>query len=393
MFVPNFKKVAQREWQRITRRKTLWVLLFVMPVLLFLSLAPIYQKGAVRHLPLGVWDQDQSALSRLIVRSLAATSTFEVYGYYTSLKAIKQDFKRGHLQAALVIPNGLEKAIKTGKPAHVVFYKNSANLIIGNLSLKAAFSTLQTLSTGIEMKKFQAAGQSAPQALESAWPIVLETHALYNPYYNYENYLIGGLLPILLQMVILISAVMVFSTERHENTLNDLWQTAEGHLWAVVFGKSLPHLLLHFANVLLLLGLVFPVFHIPIHASIFKLLLFFFLFTSAVLFVGLFLSCLFKNQVLATEAAIFISTPAFIFTGYTFPLEAMPAFHNFYAHLLPSTYFMTGYLKIWQMNAPLEAWWPELFYLLVFFTIGFWGTVFFLRQQFRPHFEAVEVKA
>ncbi|WP_456405706.1 ABC transporter permease [Caldithrix abyssi] len=378
------KAIMRREWQRIKSRKTLWALILVMPFVVFFSLAPIYERQAVRELPLGVIDHDRSTLSRIIVRSLESSPTFALYGYYDDLQTVEKDFKKGKLQAAIVIPENLEKDLKSGKSAHVVFLKNSANIIVGNVAYKAAMTTLQTLSIGMEMRKFQAGGASSAQALERAHPIAIETLPLYNPFYNYETYLVGGLLPIMLQMVVLIASVLVFSSELKEGTVRELWRISEGNMLNIVVGKSLPHLFLHLSNVFLLTGIVFTIFQIPVQGSLFLLLAYLFLFVVSVFFVGLFISCLFRNNVLATEAAIFISTPAFIFTGYTFPLEAMPWLHRFYAHLLPSTYFMTGYLKIFSMGEGWHGVLPEAGALFLFLLIGFGGTLllmFFRKRQ------------
>ncbi len=383
-------RIINREWRQIASQKIMWGLILIMPAVIFFSLAAIYQQQSVKDLPMGVWDQDHSQLSRLIVRSLESTKTFQFYRYYDNLEQIKKDFKRGKLQAAIVIPNHLESDVKKGKSGSVVFYQNSANIIVGNLAYKSAMTTLQTLSLGISLKKMQAAGQSARQAMETVLPISIETNPLYNPGYNYEHFLIGAMLPIMLQMVVMISAALIFSAEIKEG-LSELWLIAEGNLLTIVLGKSLPHLFLHISSIFLLVGLVFPIFQIPVHGSVLILILYLILFIASVLFLGMLISCLFCNTVLATEAAIFISTPAFIFTGLTFPLEAMPRLHQLYARLLPSTYFFTGYLKITNTAGSLTNLWPNLSALLVFLAIGFAGSLLLLKQRFAKMSTTLEV--
>lgn len=385
-------KIIKREWQQIASQKIMWGLMLIMPVVIYFSLASIYQQESVKDLPLGVLDQDHSQLSRLIVRSLESSKTFRIYRYYDDLQTIEKDFKRGRLQAAIVIPHHLESTIKAGKSASVAFYQNSTNIIFGNLAYKSAMTTLQTLSLGISLKKMQAVGQSTEQAMESVHPIAIETIPLYNPGYNYEHFLIGSMLPIMLQMVVMISAALIFSTEIKEG-LSELWQLAEGNLLTIVLGKSLPYLFLHLSSIFLMVGIVFPLFRIPIRGSVLLLILYLFLFIASVLFLGMLISCLVCNTVLATEAAIFISTPAFIFTGLTFPLEAMPWLHQVYARLLPSTYFFTGYLKIANMATGLSNLWPNLIALLVFLAIGFGGSLLLLKWRigkFLPTMEAVQ---
>ncbi len=365
--------VMHREFRRIRTRKTLWMLLIIMPILIFITIAVIYSRGVVRDLPMAVCDQDHSTLSRAIVRNLAANPTFKIVAYAQNTEELKQAFKQGKIQAAVCIPPGTEKSLKKGKDGTVVFYQNAANIIIGKVAFKAAVSTIRTLSLALQVRKFQATGASWQQALDRTLPIRVQTQSLYNPAYNYENYLVGGLLPILYQMVVMISAVLLISAEIEEDTIRDAYRLAGENIFVLTLGKALPHLLIHTANVLLLVGIIFPVFHIPVHGSVAILIAYLLYFVLVALVLGMFLSCLFTDMMLATEAAIFLSTPAFIFTGYTFPLEAMPGIHYWYAQLLPSTHFMSGFIKLYQMGTSLRFIVPELIDLSIFLVVSLSG--------------------
>jgi ABC-2 type transport system permease protein len=48
----------------------------------------------------------------------------------------------------------------------------------------------------------------------------------------------------------------------------------------------------------------------------------------------------------------------------------MPAFNNFVAHILPYTYFLKAFLKLYQMNTPLHYAIPEFRALLIFALVG-----------------------
>ncbi|RLD14871.1 hypothetical protein DRI50_04775 [candidate division KSB1 bacterium] len=380
----GLQAVMRREFERIRTRKTLWMLIIVMPALIFGVIAYIYSAGVVKNLPVAVYDQDNSALSRLIVRSLAANRSFEIVCYAQNIEQIKRDFKRGKIQAAIYIPQGTERKIKKGQSAHVVFYKNSSNIIIGNIAFKAAMTTLRTISAGVELRKLQAMGNMPQQALSKILPIEVHTQALYNPAYNYENYLVSGLLPILYQMIVMISAVLVISAEIKERTIQEAFRIANENIFTLALGKALPHLSLHFAGIMLLVGIVFPLFGIPVHGPTIGLIAYLLYFVLVAFALGMFLSCLFTDMMLATEAAIFLSTPAFIFTGYTFPLEAMPRIHYWYAQLLPSTHFMSGFIKIYQMGTPVQFILPELGSLTVFLVLslsGLFGLMFWRKRK------------
>ncbi len=83
-------------------------------------------------------------------------------------------------------------------------------------------------------------------------PISIETASLYNPTYSYENYLMPGLATFTLQMLIMLAAVIVISSEYTHHTFGSLAKMAEGKAYKILVGKSLPHLLIHFSSIILI---------------------------------------------------------------------------------------------------------------------------------------------
>ncbi len=365
-----FIRVYHREWQRIAEKKTLYMLMIFLPVTIFILLAAIYQNRVVTDLPIAVWDMDNSDLSRLVIRSYASTRSIKIDRYVYSLDEIKQGFKAGDIQGALYIPADFSKHIKRGQAARLVFYENASNLIIGNLLLKESQTISQTISAGLLLKQMRAKGMSEAQALDKVLPIRIESKALYNPAYNYESFLTPGLLSMLLQLMIMVAGVLICSSEYTHGTINELYHVANSKISAIFWGKALPHLLVHSATVLGFLGLLFPLFGIPFQGSIVAGFVFMELFVMASFFMAMALSTVFHDQFLATEIAVFFNTPAFIFSGYTFPLWAMPGMHRVYAQLLPFTHFLEGFIKIYQMGLPFSQVMPQAAILSLFILIS-----------------------
>jgi len=365
-----FIRVYRREWQRIAEKKTLYMLMIFLPMAVFILLAAIYQNRIVTDVPVAVWDQDNSALSRMVIRSYASTRSINIDRYVQSLDEIKQAFKSGHIQGALCIPAGFSKNIKRGRPAKLVFYENASNLIIGNLLLKESQTISQTISAGLLVRRMRARGMSEAQAVDKALPIRIESRSLYNPAYNYENFLVPALLPMLLQLMIMVAGVLICSSEYTHGTIGELYEVAQSKTGAIFWGKALPHLMVHSASALGFLGVIFPLFAIPFHGSVLSGFVLLELFVMASFFMAMALSTLMHDQFLATEIAVFFNTPAFIFSGYTFPLWGMPGLHRVYAQLLPFTHFLEGFIKIYQMGQSFNAVLPQAGVLGLFILIS-----------------------
>lgn len=377
-------RVMRREFRRIFSRKALYSLMIIMPLIIFFMMFYIYRDRVIIDMPVGVVDNDDSELSRMIVRSIESTRSLKITGHYSSVDEIREGMRKGNIQGAFYIPEDLEKDIKRGKSGTIVVYKNSSNIIIGNLILKDASTIVQTISAGIVMKRLQAGGLSADQALVMANPIRIESNSLFNPGYNYANFLPPGIVMVLLQMLIMIMAVVAINDEINEKTIHDLFETAGGKVHAVLFGKMLAHTAIHIATGMGVLGLLFPLFKVPFNGSMLLAVPFMIYFIIAGFLPGFVVSCMFNNRFIATDFAAFYNSPAFLFSGYTYPLWAMPGVHNWYAQILPFTHFLSGFMKIYQYNAPAVSLLPELGALSIFIAVSLIAAPLLLKYRIKP---------
>lgn len=359
-------KIMKREFIRISERRTLYTLSIMFPVFLFLIFAFIYKNELVSDLPIAIYDADGSRLSQTVVRFVESSSSMKIEKHCVSLNELKEEFLNGTIQGAFYIPDNFEKDVKSGKPSSIIVYKNSSNVIISNLILKEGTTIVKTVSAGALMKKLRATGMMEEQAMHYIQPIKIETQSLFNPNYSYLSYLFPGLALFTLQMLIMISAVVVISSEFTHDTFPELLKIADNKLGIILLGKAIPHFLINASTVMLISGILFPMFNIKVYGSITFVILFMLYFVAACLAVGLFISSLFHNQLFATEIAVFLNTPAFIFSGFTFPLWGMPFATIVYAQFLPLTHFMSGLIKIYQMDAPIIDVLPEIGYLSIF---------------------------
>lgn len=376
-----FIKVIKREFNRIITRRTLYILYFIVPIFMFVLFAAIYMNSVVRGIPVAIYDEDHSELSYLITRYVASSGSMKIINYANSLEEIKSEFREGNIKGAFYFPSNMEKDIKSGKQSAVSLFINAQNIIISNYLLSDGSKIIKTVSGGILLKKLKSAGLMDEQAMNIINPIKIETSVLYNPNYSYENYLVPGLTTFSIMMIIIVSSVLIISSEFTHNTFKDLVELSRNRISVIILGKIIPHLTVHTVNIIILVGLIFPLFHINNYGSSLSIILFMIFFALVTLSLGIMISSFFHNQMFATELALFIVTPAFIFSGLTYPLWSMPAGFRFIADLIPYTYFLSGYIKIAQMNAPLKYLVPDLISLAIFLLVALTATVIGLRNH------------
>ena len=100
---------------------------------------------------------------------------------------------------------------------------------------------------------------------------------------------------------------------------------------------------------------------------------------------GVLISSLFKDQFMATEVAVFINTPGFIFSGFTFPLWGMPVIHNIFGNMMPYTHFLSAFIKLSQMDTGLFAVKYDLIILISFLIISIVVSLFMIRMRVRKY--------
>jgi ABC-2 type transport system permease protein len=378
-------KVIKREFRRITERKTLYLLTIILPFIVAILLFVIFKNAVLREIPIAIFDEDHSELSQLITRYISSTPSMQIVVFTNSLDELKKDFKTDEVSAGFHFPKGMESTIKDGKQSNVELFMNTMNLVKSNTVMKDGSTIIKTISGGAFLQKLRSNGMMENQAMGLVNPIQIETKILFNPSYSYLIYLVPALVTFVLHMAVFLASVLLISTEFTEKTFSDLLKTADNKIPAIIIGKAVPHLTIQLMNVIILMGIFYSLFGINIAGSVFTAILFTFFFLIVVFFFGLMISSLFHDLMFSTELALFLTTPAFILSGLSFPLRIMPDIHSTYAQLMPYTHFIEGFIKIYQMGVPIQYLAPQFLKLSIFIIISIIVTVFVLKYNIKKN--------
>ena len=362
-------KVIVREFGILFKKKSTLLLSIIAPGIFFLVFALIFRKGVLKDIPVAIYDEDKSSLSLLITRYVESTGSMAIVKYVNSSEELKSEFKKGNIDAAFYLPRNMERDVKAGKQSHPVLYINSINLIKSNNILNDGEKIIKTVSGGILLKKIRSSGSTENQAMDIINPIKIDSQIMFNPNYSYEQYLFPGLAAFTLMMIIMLTSVLVLNSEFSNNTFRELISTGENKLYAVMFGKSVPYIFIHLLNVLILTGVILPLFNIGLNGAAISTVIFIMLFVGVSFAAGMAVSVLINDRMFATEIILFINTPAFIFSGLTFPLWSMPKVISAFAQVIPFTQFLSGFMKLYLWSAPLKYALPEIGILLGFLAV------------------------
>jgi ABC-2 type transport system permease protein len=182
---------------------------------------------------------------------------------------------------------------------------------------------------------------------------------LYNPGMVSANFMIPGLIGMILQMLTLTLTAFAIVRERERGTLEQLIVTPITR-WQLLLGKIAPYSLIAFWNVGVALLVGWLVFGVTVNGSLALLLVLSFLFLLGSLGVGLLISTVSRTQAQALQTAYFIMLPSFILSGFFFPREAMPAAMFYLGYLIPLTYFLRILRGIILKGVGLDQLWVEV---------------------------------
>jgi len=354
----------------ISRDKSSRALLVFLPLILYFFLAFIYQKGALREIPVAVYDGDHSEISRKVVSFIESSAAMKITCYLSSEDDPKRFFLTHDEHAVFYIPKGFAKDIYRNKPTRLVVYTNSSNIVYGNILYREGAVISTTVSSGIILTRLEHIGINHNEAMGLVMPVTTHAKTLFNPWFNYLYYLVPGLMTVLLQMFIFFVATRAFNRELTNGTFQELIRLSNGSAFQMLLGKGLAYTAMGL-GIIMTISLVFLAFGIPFMHLEVELLLLFLILVVVNIFLGFMLSTTLDEEIFALDVAFFYNSPAFVFSGFTFPMFGMPFFNSTYAQFIPYTHFLHAFFKIYQMGIPLHYILPDLKILGIFLLVGF----------------------
>ncbi|HSQ41252.1 MAG TPA: ABC transporter permease [Fibrobacteraceae bacterium] len=321
---------AREEWWRILRTRPRFLLLLA-PILAFVCSAWVYSGRVVRELPVAAVDYDHSSLSRSLLRDMDATPQMRLVTFQNE-DAVKTALRRGDVRAAVFVPAGSSEAVREGRSAHLVVWRDATNLIASNQLYSACASVAITNMATLEVGRLMLAGVPYNQAKELALLLRADARPEGNPFLDYLRYITPGLLLSFLQMGLMLAAGSLLQ-HKWEESLHPLLQ---------VLGRSLPWLVVYGAVASLCFAVLFPAWGFPVAHLPLILGLVAWLLVICVAF-GAALNKFIPAPVQIAQFLLTFNTPAFVLSGYTFPEWSLPPILDGISRALPLSLFMDAY--------------------------------------------------
>jgi ABC-2 type transport system permease protein len=354
----NFRRlrsVVRTEFIQLIRDRRTLVTIITLPIMQLMLYG--YLSNDITHIATAVLDESRTAESRTLLNAFANTTYVDLRYYTTSLDEVRRLIDAGQAKIGIWIPPDYASRLRSGRTAQVEVIVDASEPTSARSVLGLAAQVGDVLSTQMLVQEFGRLNGTPASSL--ALPIDVRARAWYNPTLENVNFLVPGVIAIVLLFVTTFQAVTVIVRERERGTMEQLVVTPITGL-ELMLGKVIPLIALGYVQITVTLLLSSLWFHVPIKGSLLLLYVLLLLFFFSTLGVGAMISTVSKNFQQAAQMSQLILLPSILLSGFIFPRESLPGPLQAVGAVFPLTYFIVIMRGILIKGVGLEYLWRQI---------------------------------
>lgn len=365
------------------------VLLFVVALPLFYPIlySWIYNNEVTHEVPVAVVDASHSSTSREFVRRYDASPDVRVAYFCNSLDEARRLVASQDINGIVYLPEDMDTRLNRMQPATVSIYCDMSLMLAYKAIYTTATSVAGIMNSRIQIRMSGNATDREDQI--STQPLKYEEVPMFNPTGGYGNFILPGVLALILQQTLLLGIGMLYATRNERRQpFAPACGTAVGHAFGwfrLMTGRTLCFLLLYSmltAYVLLAIPKMFSFVQL-LHPG--DLVAFVLPYLLACMFMSMSLGAVLKQREDVMLVVVFTSVPLLFMSGVSWPQSNIPAFWRAAACLFPSTFGIQGFVKLNTMGAVITDIAPECKALWIQAGVYFCIAALLLRRMMRKH--------
>lgn len=358
----RIKAVGHKEFLHVLRDPRSLALGILMPMIM-LFLFGYALTLDVDRVPLAVWDQSNTPQSRELISRFQGSRYFSLRQFATDYHQLEQAIDRRDALIALVIPPDFADRLEGGDSPAVQVILDGSDPNTATIAQGYAEALVATWSRQVSMNALQ---RRLPRQAAAPLPFSLKPRIWFNSDMVSRNFIFPGLIPVIMMIVAALLTALSMAREWETGTMEQI-VTMPVRRWELIIGKLAPYFCIGVVDLLLSVGVGYFVFGVPLKGSLWLLSALSLLFLVGALAVGMLISIIAKSQLLASQLALLVTVlPAFLLSGFIFPLENMPAPIQAVSHIVVARYFVTILRGIYLKDVGMATLWPQALFLLGF---------------------------
>ena len=356
----NIIHLMKKEFIQTMRERKMIGVILIAPIIQLILLG--YAANVdIKKISLVICDKEKTQKSVDFISQFTNSGYFEITDYVNNSNEIEEVISNGKSAFGLIIPNDFSKKILANNNTYIQVYADGSDANAANIALGYAKQITSSYSNAIMIENIKKSGRNIDIAR-----IIPEPRVWYNPDLKSSNYMIPGVLALILMIITFGMTSLAIVREKEIGTLEQLIVTPiKRHEF--ILGKLLPFALFGIIDMVIILTLAQVWFGVPLKGNIITLYGLSGLYLLTTLGLGLMVSTFSKTQQQAMMTSMFFIMMPFMFlSGFAFPVENMPSILQLVSNFIPLKYYLTIVRGIFlKGNTLLELWKETLIMLLL----------------------------
>ena len=349
--------IFRKELTQIVRDPRSLIIALMLPVMMLF----LYGYGIssdINEIRLGVVDWSHTPESRDFIGSLTRSGYFNQVFSSDRYGNLGEAMDASRIRVGIVIPPDFARNLITGRRAPVQVLidgsdPNTASVAQGYLS-----SIVQTYNSKVKLQ--MASGSGAGAHPTGVPPIDLRIRVWYNEELRSVNFIVPGLIAVILMATSALLTSGAIARERERGTIEQI-VASPLRGYELVIGKILAYTVISFIDVVLVVLIGTLWFGAPLRGSLWLLGGCSVLFLMSSLGIGLFISSIIPTQATAMIGAVIATLmPSVLLSGFYFPIASMPAPVQIITSIVPARYFMVIVRGIFLKGSGFSDLWPQI---------------------------------
>ncbi len=347
----RFSAFIIKEFRHLLRDYRTMLIIFGIPVIQLLLFGHVITME-VKNAGIGILDLSKDEMSIKLTNKLLSSGYFQLEENIRTVTEIESFFKKGRIKEVVVFEKDFgANLIKTGKAKMQLLTDASDPNMAGIIENYTRAIILDFMRE---------------QNMLGAGQVILTEHRMYyNEQLRSANMFVPGTIALILMLISALMTSVSIAREKELGTMEILLVSPLRPI-QIIMGKVIPYLALAFLNSIIIIGVGFFVFHVPVRGSVILLFSLCLLFILLALSLGITISTMVKTQ----QAAMIISLvglmlPSILLSGFIFPIENMPKILQYISILMPPRWFLSAIKDVMLKGVGVFYIWKEIVILML----------------------------
>ncbi len=374
-YISQIFDIALRELNIFRQHSIYGFCMLVFPVLLVVFFTTMLDEGTPQDLPIGVVDEDNSAMSRTLVRNLDAMQNSHVAYRFASPTEARCAMQEGKVYGFLYIPDGTASKLLAGRQPKVSFYYTMTCMTAGSMASKDLKTIGMMGSAAVGQATLSAKGATPEQIKAALQPVTIDAHMIANPQGSYNYSLTTVFVPGILMLFMALLSAYAVGMEMKFDTGKEWLARADNNIVVATLGKFLVHALVFFLVIFGYQYYIFNVLHFPHLGGVWSIVRLTVLQVLASLGFGVFAFGLMPSMRMSMSISSLWSVLSISMCGSAFPVAGMDPPLQAMSWLFPLRHYWMIYQATVLNGFPVIDVWFHLvalvaFTLLPWFVLG-----------------------